>query len=500
MARVARLGVLDDETQLDGARIDVAVRVGWLLRMARLAPTQARSPRLDEMAKRVGSSPAQLHRLETGKLRSGRLMDGYEAVLGLPSGALRAPVDVTCRGFAYSPPDRDPGPPVTSVREMSRLTDLVSGPGTTGGEWLAWARALSQPGAIGLPERQAEKLIATLASELGRSASHGYPTRYEAMALLRCGPYGDVVLSVAQDVVGDPHVQVLYDLMSAVGEAATPEAIAWCLGLLEEDRELLVVGGALALENMAEVSGRADFWGTLVEPLVDLLDRHPEDSPQNQWVSHLVRLVPKEVLDLAGRTPRRRLAPEAKIRDWSRSRLNRHWSDCQARARAVTEATGLPDQPVLARLLFDIAIGPHETRAVTSYMLLGALGHFRVPVGEHVAELAEHHPDPVVRDRAGRRLIGVLHGEYCDLADRWLLDGSQEDRNRALLLAGAAGHEVPENLLRAAVADGAFAPALYAAGMAGHPCLPGLAEDRTLDESARGAARWWIAHGGRIIA
>jgi hypothetical protein len=132
-------------------------------------------------------------------------------------------------------------------------------------------------------------------------------------------------------------------------------------------------------------------------------------------------------------------------------------------------------------------------------MLLGALGHFRVPVGDHVAELAEHHPDPVVRDRAGRRLIGVLHGEYSDLADRWLLHGSQEDRNRALLLAGAAGHEVPEHLLRAALADGAFAPALYAAGMAGHPCLPGLAEDRTLEDSARVAARWWIAQGGRII-
>jgi hypothetical protein len=386
---------------------------------------------------------------------------------------------------------------VTTVREMSRLTERVADDSPTGGDWLTWARAIAQPGAIGLPEPYAVELVTRLAGELQRSASHAYPIRYEALSLVRCSGYGHVVLDVVRDIVADPHVQAIWDLMSAVGEAATPDGVAWSFELLDRDRERLVVGGALALENMGALAGHDVFWPAHLPELLKRFEAAEDDSPAYEWLSHLLRLVPRTVLVETGLRPQRRLAPGADIPDWSRTRLNRHWSDCQARAHEVTEALGLADQPVLARLLFDIAMGPHESRAATGYMLLGALRRLRRPLGDHVADLARNHPDPVVRDRSGRRLGGMLHGEHSPLVDEWLT-GSPEERDRALLLAGGAGQVVPEALLRAALADGSVSPVAYAAGMAAHPALPTLAADATLSPAARGALDWWLRAGPRV--
>ncbi len=143
---------LDDETPLDGPQIDVPVRLGWLMRMARLGAGGTPAVGLGGLAERLGTNTTRLHRAETGQLRSGMLLNGYETALGLPPESLRAPVDVLCRGFAYAPPDREPGPVVASVPALSALTERVGRPGAAGADWLAWARALAQPSAIGLPE------------------------------------------------------------------------------------------------------------------------------------------------------------------------------------------------------------------------------------------------------------------------------------------------------------------------------------------------------------
>ncbi len=102
----------------------------------------------------AGVSTTRLHRVETGATRSGRVAEAYERVLGMPDGSLRAPVDVACRTFTYALSDRDPGQPVTSTRDMSELTEVLQGAVVTSGQWLRWARALVQPGAIGLPEEE----------------------------------------------------------------------------------------------------------------------------------------------------------------------------------------------------------------------------------------------------------------------------------------------------------------------------------------------------------
>jgi hypothetical protein len=153
---------------------------------------------------------------------------------------------------------------------------------------------------------------------------------------------------------------------------------------------------------------------------------------------------------------------------------------------------------VLSRLLFDIAMGPHESRAVTSYMLIGALPHLRRLVGEQLAEIAETHSDPVVRDRSARRLAGTLQSEWNNTMSRWLTSDDGQYRDRALRAAGAADVRVDTTVLRTAIRDGGTTAALYAAGMTGHPFLADLAHDRSFGADVRGGAAWWLAQGRRI--
>ena len=124
---------VDDATALDGAEIDVSARVAWVLRMARTTaggPTQLRALADD------GTSAARLSRMETGQLRDGRVVDGYEAALGLVAGSLRAPIDILCRSFPHS---ARATPNQGAASRASAPPGSPSGAGrrtVTGGEWL----------------------------------------------------------------------------------------------------------------------------------------------------------------------------------------------------------------------------------------------------------------------------------------------------------------------------------------------------------------------------
>ena len=498
MKRGAPAAVLDDTTALFGAQVDVAVRIGWTVRMVRLAAPGG-APSMQALATAIGTSPTTLHRLELGQLRHGALLDRIEPVLGLVDGSLRAPVDVMCRTFpSVSPPDQDASPGWRTVREVSEATEQLLGGASTGGLWLDWARALAQPGAVGLPESLARELVARLVGELARSVGAAYPARYEALALLRGSGYGHVVLEVAREIVADPEVQVLNDLMSAVGEAVDDEAVAWCVELLADPRDHVVVGGALALENMAQIAPDSEVWRAVVGPAVKLLNTGAEGSARHEWLSHLVRLMPAAVRDQVRRGVQRPLAPVPRVAHPTRSRVNAEWNDAQERARAVTGPLGLPDQPVLARLLFDIAHSPLESRAVTSYMLLGAIPAMAEPAVAQLAGLVDAHADQLVRRRLARRLAGSRLPAPAHAAGRWL-DGASDERLEAgLLLAGTAGERVAPQVLDAAwaAADGTARAALFALGMAGDPVLHDLALDGA--HPAAPGARWWLRQGARV--
>lgn len=499
LADVPATLTIDDATALGGDRIDVAARVGWAVRMARLTSGVA-DVRLRTVAAQLGSSAARLSRMETGQLRDGRLVDGYERALGLEEGSLRAPVDVLCRTFPQlSPADADPGGPVLGVREMSALTDLLlSREPVAGSVWLRWARALVAPGNIGLRESDCRAILVRLVHELARSVSHGYPTRYEALALVRCSDYGHLVLDVAREEVARPHAQGLADLMSGVGEAVTDDAVDWCVSLLTDPAEHVAMCGALAIENMGQISGPL-FWADLAPRLIAAFDATAAGSAQEEWIAHLIRLAPQRIWREQRASPSRALPPAPEIATVTRAESNRMWLDCIGAAQAVGTTTGVGDQPMLARLIYDITYGHWESRAVTGYMLLSALPGLARATGTEMARLVESADDEQVRDRAARRLVGTLQGHDLEHTARWLRADAASLRRAALMLSGSAGRRLPADELAAALRDpGTARQALYAAGMSSHPLLAAVVSDPGLPAELRGGASWWLQAGGRV--
>lgn len=494
------MSVVEDLTPLDGASIDVGARIAWTMRMARLT-ADVPDRRMKALAQALGTSPARMSRAETAQLRDGSLVDGYEIALEMPEGSLRAPIDILARTFPRAtPPDVRPGPAITSVAELSALTErLDSDAPATGGDWLGWARAMAAPGNIGMPVSLAQRVVDRLVRELSRSCGHGYPTRYEALAQIRCSDYGFLVLEAARAEATHPHAQGLADLFSAVGESVSADAVEWCLGLLRSERPYLVTCSALALENMGAISADDDFWPDVVRPVVEAFDATEPGSGQEEWIAHLVRLVPVAVWRDAGVRPSRPLPPAPGVEGFDRHRANRQWQRCATLASDVGHELGIGDQPMLARLVFDIGYGHWETKAVTSYFLLGALPAIAHPTWELFGRLVDSEPDQRIRHRMARRLHGALMGRFASVASDWLTSSDAVLRSAALQIAGSSGTRLPVGGVRRALADPDTArAATYAIGMSGHPALPDLATDTTLEPAVRGAVSWWLERGPRV--
>lgn len=492
--------VVDDVTALNGRAIDVASRIAWTMRMARLTAS-VDDRRMKAVARAIGTSPARLSRAETGQLRDGSLVDGYEGALGLPEGSLRAPIDSLARTFPWdSPPDTARHSATTDLAQLSALTErLDAGETVTGGEWLRWARAMSAPGNIGMPIPLARRLVRRLAHELGRSCGHGYPTRYEALAHVRCSDYGFLVLEVAREEVAHRHAQGLADLFSAVGEAVSPDAVGWCLELLAEERPYVATCAAVALENMAEISPAGSFWPGVAPALTAAFDRSVPGSGNEEWIAHLIRLVPAATWRALGSTPRRRLPPAPEVEGFDRAEANRQWRRCTTTAAEVARESGVGEQPMLARLIFDIGYGHWETRAVTGYFLLGALPAIADPTWQRFTALVDDEPDERIRHRLARRMFGALSGRAPRAAQEWLGSPDPVMRCAGLKIAGAAGIVVPGAEIRRALEDPATSgAATYSMGMSGHPELARLERDSTLDEDLRGSVRWWLERGPRV--
>jgi hypothetical protein len=492
--------VVDDATPLNGPAIDVASRIAWTMRMARVT-ADVDDSRMKAVAESIGTSTARLSRAETGQLRDGSLVDGYERALAMPEGALRAPIDVLARTFpSTSPRDSRPGEAISSVSELSELTERIdSGDVVTGGDWLRWARAIAAPGNIGMPVPLAQRVVLRLVDELARSCGHGYPARYEALARIRCSDYGFLVLRSAQHEVAHPHAQGLADLLSAVGEGVTPDAVEWCLDLLRAERAYVAVCGALALENMGEISPPGTFWPGVVPDLVAAFDQSEPGSAQEEWTAHLIRLAPRSTWRDASTTPARPLPPAPEVEGFDRHEANRQWQRCADLAAAVGVDAGIGDQPMLARLVFDIGYGHWETRAVTGYFLLGALPAIAHPTWERFGELVDSEPDQRIRHRMARRLHGALAGRLTSIATDWLESPDPVLRSAALQIVGSSGEVLPLAAVRRALQDPDTArAATYAIGMSGHPALRDLAKDPTLDASVRGSVSWWLERGSRV--
>src|SRR6478735_1965375 len=132
--------VLEDPTPLDSPRLDVRVRVAWLLRMSLAAGIDGEALSVTEMAHRlkdlgISASAPSVSGWETGRVAPGTaVLEAYEAVLGREPGMLRGAVDMVRRthGHGHRGVVTMPG-----LADLDRLTERVLGSRRpTGLDWL----------------------------------------------------------------------------------------------------------------------------------------------------------------------------------------------------------------------------------------------------------------------------------------------------------------------------------------------------------------------------
>lgn len=487
--------IIDDTSALNAQAVDVAARIGWVTRMARVTSTTTDDTRLSTVATRLGVSTSHLSRVETGKRRDGVLLSAYEDLFGLVEGTLRSPVDILCRTFpGHSPRDLAPGEPVTDVTVFSRLTEeLTDGSPVTGGTWVRWARELARPHNVSLPLSVFTPLCHRLVNELGRSVAHAYAPRRDALGLLRVSGYGDTVFEIARDVLATSYTPGVNTLTTVVGKLRTPATVDWALDLLRADDDSHVEGGAHALEHMGQLDGGV-VWASIADRLVDSFNQSRPDSAQEEWSAHLIRLVPGGVWRDTGLTPTRSLPPAPEIHGWSRD--SDLWATCREAGEAATAPLDLPPQPMLTRLLFDATFSPWESRAAASHILLSAVPALALPLVERFAIHVGRAPESALRTRAARRLLSLRHGAPVPTTQGWYDSDSTLLRRTAYQTAGSSGTVLDSRRLRDGLLDPLTrAEAIRAAGMTQHPDLGTLATDTTLDPATRAGLAWWRGRG-----
>ena len=493
---------IDDRTPLTASRIDIPARIGWLLRTSRsLAGLSLREMSTALKAHDVTLSATSLSRIESEGQRSAAALDGYAAVLGLPDGALRSPVDVLCRSFSYAPP-APPEPVAHSLERFSESCEAITATSPSGGAWLDFARHHSSGGGFGLPTTLMEPHVRRLAEELRRSV--GVPaevTRYEALALLRCSEYGALVDSVLREMVLEPDSQVIYPLTSVLSEQPTPALLRWSGAMLNHESVHVARGASFALQNMLVIGGlRVEDWESLVPPFTSAWHDADSDATRRAVLTDLCAALPPMVQSQIRHTCRVEAEPPTGPQVWSRSRRSAHYGFSRSIAGSACARLGHHEEPLLERLLFEAMFDPRGVRMSTSAMFVAASPFARV-LAPRLVEGRGHGPDEASRSAALRVDVRCHVGEELLLADRLLESGETTEFELAVMIVGRSGRLLPHKTLERGLSgdEATMRRTLHAVAMAEDPRLAEIASDRRLPESTRRGARWWMDLGGRIL-
>ena len=493
---------IDDRTPLTASRIDIAARIGWLLRTSRSVAGLSLRGMSDALRSYdVALSATSLSRIESEGLRSAAALDGYAAVLGLPDGALRAPVDILCRSFSYAPPAA-PEPARHCLARFDESFEAITAPRPSGGAWLEFARHHASDGGFGLPTSLMEPHVRRLADELCRSVGVvAHVTRYEALALLCCSAYGDLVESVLREMVLDPDAQVIYDLTSVLSECSTPALLHWAGTMLGHRSIVVARGASYALQSMLVSGGLpVEDWASLVPHFTRAWDDAVADETRRGVLTDLCAALPPSVQSRIRSTCRVEAEPPPGPQVWSRSRTNVHYGFARSVAGAACARRGHHEEPLLERLVFEAMFDPRGVRMYTSTVLLAASPFARV-LTPLLVERSGHGPDEASRSAALRVATTCHAGEELPAADPLLRSGSTSEFEAAVMIVGCSGRPLPQDALERGLsgAERTVRRTLHCLGMAEDPRLADMAFDRGQVESTRRAARWWIERGGRIL-
>ena len=491
---------VDDRTPLTASRIDVAARIGWLLRSHRSVgglSLRQMSAALEEHG--VMLSSATLSRIESEGQPSVPALDGYARVLGLPEGTLLGAVAMLCRSFPYGP--QIPSPPGTrSLDRFSEAVEAVDQEAPSGAAWLEFAAHHADPAGFGLPRSEMAPRVRRLASELARSARAARFTRLEALALLRCSPYGELVEEVLRPLILEPHGQNQWDLLSTLGERPTPSLLDWCGSLLRDPTLYRAQGASYVIQSLLVLGGldRAAWTGLLDHAQRACLEVG-DDPARKAMLVQLYDALPPRLRELVHEDFRPGRERPAGPMVWTRTRRNAHYAHAESLALAVTSRAGRPDEPMLTRLLFEALFDPRGVRMANAAFLV-SFSAYAPDVSRVLLERRAEGPDAASR-AAALRVAAQCHpgGEVPGL-DTLLASPDEGEFREALTLASRDDRPLP----RAAVERGLSGDdltarhTLHVLGMAGDRRLRRIASDRSRPESVRGGARWWLREGPAV--
>ncbi|MBS44019.1 MAG: hypothetical protein CMH83_12820 [Nocardioides sp.] len=499
-----------DPTPLTGPRVSVTARIGWLMRSWRTAQDLS----LGEMASRLGevgltTSVPALSTAEREGARDGLLIDAYERVLGLDEGRLRATVDILCRRFSYAPLDRRPErPELLGQADLDAAVERVVDPGRTGGAWLWLARVLDRTGPV--PSRFLEPLAVELVEELVRSVGPAYLTRYEAVARMRRGWAGDLLDHVLRRMVDDPGARpCLPDAFTVLTEAGSPDLLVWLADRLADPDPVVVVSAGLGVQSLRSMDAvEDDAWHLLAEPFLRAVEAAAADpdgrdprAERGQALTSLFKNLPPGLREQVRPRLPRPLWPVPSPVSWSDDEHNVHLARCGVVADALTDAVGIPRQPLLARLLFEAVYDFRNSRVATSGFLLQSS-----PVAELLPEgllpLVERGPDEATRIGAIRALLHaqVPHAST-DAVQAWVDRSWPLTTPRTLAVAGNATARLPQDAVDSLRAGTHPHPlsVVEALGLAGDPAIARLVADAGVPDDVRAVARWWHTRGARVV-
>lgn len=489
--------VLDDPTPLDAPGVDVRVRVAWLLRMSRSVGVDGVSISVTDMAallrdQGLSATPPSVSGWETGRVApSAAVVEAYERALGRSPGTLRGAMDVLRRSFGVAARPMNAMSP--SMADVDRAcAPVVAGGEVTGAEWLHFCdTALGvQPG---LPSSLVRPAVDRMVSELARSVFTAYLTRYESLALLRCGQYADLVLDALSDYVDQPGTQILADPLSVAAERADGPGLDLLLTNLGSEETLRVRGAAFGIENLHQNGLPSGLWRRVVDPYVAAHRAARGDRERSAQLEALWPLLPREVREAA--EPRLLRPPPAAPSRTVADRDRRAQLALSARiADRVCAEVGIVPQPLLARLVHEAAFDHRRTRVFTSSVLLMA-SPVRGVLGEVVGEVGHDETDPVLRERLAELLVSLGDHRCVPHVTRWVDSGDPDLVAPGLVALAHVRGPLDDTVLNRLLEQPGVVGrrALYYAGMVGHDAVGRIAADATHPQHA--AARWWQQQG-----
>ena len=490
---------VDDLTPITASRIDVAARIGWLLRTHRsVAGLSLRQMSVALREHGVSLSAASLSRVESEGQRSAGALAGYERAVGLPEGALQVAARCLSRSFPYAveapmPDER------RSVEAFSRAFEAIDVPAPTGGAWLEFARQ-NVGGDVGLPRTLMAEQVRRLCLELPRTTRLvARFTRVEALSMLRCSAYADVVDEVARGIVVEPHAQAYWDLTNALAEHPSPELLAWLGSLLGDASEYRAWGASYALQSMLVSGGLGlDDWRGLLVRLDAAWGDAGEDPARRALLAQLSAALPAQLQTELTHRPDPVGSPAPT--EWSRSRRNRHYVLAESVARATTQRMGQRDEPLLARLVFESLFDPRGVR-MSNAMLLLAFSPFARALVDVLLEQRESLSD-CSGWPAGLLLAVTCHDVGVpDPVELMLASPDVAEFRHALAFYRHSDSALPQPAMDRGLSGGEMTVRRVIACLAqtADPRLAAIATDPAVSGTARGAAGWWLEQGPHVL-